>query len=96
MTYSIDVVVTEVIIDFDKYGGEYVKVALGYKLPSPFKPPIQRAPNIIIPQPPVEVYYKHALHVVIPRDQWKEQFNMWREYHLIVKDDGSVELKPKK
>jgi len=96
MTYSIDVVVTEVIIDFDKYGGEYVKVALGYKLPSPFKPPIQHAPNIIIPQPPVEVYYKHALHVLIPRDQWKEQFNMWREYHLIVKDDGSVELKPKK
>jgi len=27
VTYSIDVVVTEVIIDFDKYGGEYVKVA---------------------------------------------------------------------
>ena len=95
MTYSIDVVVTEVIIDFDKYGGEYVKVALAYKLPSPFKPPIQRI-NPMIPQPPVEVYYKHALHVLIPRDRWKEQFNMWREYHLIVKDDGSVELKPKR
>ena len=94
MTYSIDVVVTELVIDFDKYGGEYVKVAFAYRVPSPFKPP--KIVNPMMPQPPVEIYYKHALHVIIPKEKWNEQFNMWKEYHLIVKDDGTVELKPKR
>jgi len=92
MTYSIDVVVTEVIVDFDPYGGEYVKVAFGYKLPVPFRPP---KPSQPVPTPQV-VAYKHALHLFIPKDQWKAQYNLWQEFHLIVRDDGNIELKPKR
>jgi len=91
MTYSIDVVVTEVAANFDPYGGEYVKVTFGYKLPIPFKPP-RMITQIPMPQ---TIVYKHAMYVVVPKDRWKAQYDIWREFHLIVKDDGAVELRPK-
>lgn len=92
MTYSIDVVVTQVTADFDPFGGEYVRVTFGYKLPVPFRPP---KPTTQMPIQQV-IAYKHVLHLIIPKEQWKAQYNLWQEFHLIVKDDGNVELKPKR
>jgi len=87
-----DVVVIEISIDFDPFGGEYVKVSFGYRLPVPFRPP---QPTIRVPnQQPI--IYRIALRLFIPKEQWKAQYNLWQEYHLIVKDEGDVELKPKR
>jgi len=91
MTYSVDVVVVEIKADFDPYGGEYTQVSLGYRLPIPSPPEVER----VYPPAPKPVFYKHALHLFIPRDRWVGQFTMWQEYHLILKDDGTVELKRK-
>jgi len=91
LAYSIDVVVVEVKADFDPYGGEYTLVSFGYKLPIPLPPQVDK----IFPPPPKPIYYKHGLHVFIPREKWTGQYNMWEEYHLIVKDNGEVELKKK-
>jgi len=89
-TYSIDVVVINLKANFDSFGGEYVQVTLGYKVPIPFKPP-----NLQQQFPPRQpVFYNAAIHVIIPKDKWTGQFNMWQVFHLIVKDDGTVELKP--
>jgi len=91
LTYSIDVLVVEVKADFDPFGGEYTLVSLGYKLPIPLPPQVDKtfAPS------PKPTYYKHGLHVFIPREKWTGQYNMWQEYHVIVKDNGEVELKKK-
>jgi hypothetical protein len=91
LAYSIDVVVVEIKADFDPYGGEYTMVSFGYKLPIPLPPHVDK----VFPPPPKPIYYKHGLHVFIPREKWTGQYNMWEEYHLIVKDDGVVELKKK-
>jgi len=92
VTYSIDVVVTQVTVDFDPFGGEYVQVFFGYRLPVPFRPP-RPTTQMPVQQP---IAYKHALHLIIPKEHWKAQYNLWQEFHLIVKDDGNVELKPKR
>lgn len=92
MSFSVDVVVTEIKADFDMYGGEYTQIALGYKLPLPMPPRIEK----VFPPAPKPVYYKHALHLFIPRDRWTGQYTMWQEYHAIFKDDGMVQLKKKK
>ena len=92
MVFKTDVVVIEMGADFDPYGGEYTRVTLGYRLPIPFKPPSQ-------PQtfPPKKIItYKHALYVIIPKDQWYGQYTMWEQYELTVNDDGTIELKKKK
>lgn len=91
LTYSIDVVVVEVKADFDPFGGEYTLVSFGYKLPIPLPPQVDKT----FPSSPKPTYYKHGLHVFIPREKWTGQYNMWEEYHLIVKDNGEVELKKK-
>ena len=88
---SINVVVTELKADFDPFGGEYVQVTLAFKLPIPFKPPRPQTQYPPVRQP---VVYKHAIHVFIPRDKWTGQYTMWQEFHLIIRDDGAVELKP--
>ena len=91
MTFSIDVVVIEVKADFDPVANMYTEISFGYRIPVPSPP---QPPNTF-PQQPKPLLYKHAIKIIIPRDQWCNQFNMWEEYHLIVKDDGSVELKKK-
>ena len=91
MTYSIDVIVTEIKADFDPWGGEYTFVSFGYKLPIPM-PPTSGQP---LPPKPKPVAYKHALHVIIPREKWTGQYTMWQEFHAIFKDNGEVELKKK-
>jgi hypothetical protein len=83
-----DVTVTAVKSDFDPYGGEYTYVSFGYRTPVPVPP----QPSALGPQPK-QIMYKHALHVIVPRDKWVGQYNMWEQYHLIVKDDGLLELK---
>lgn len=91
LTYSIDVVIVEIKADFDPYGGEYTLVSFGYRLPIPLPPQYEKT----FPPQPKPIFYKHGLHVFIPRDKWTGQYNMWEEYHLIVKDDGVVEVKKK-
>ena len=90
MTFSIDVVVVEVKADFDPFGGMYTQVNFGVKLPVPSPPQTRQFP----PQPKPTAY-KHILHIMIPKEKWNGQFDMWGEYHIIVKDDGNVEIKRK-
>jgi hypothetical protein len=87
--FSTEVVVTEVKADFDPYGNEYTHISFGYKLPAPPLTEAQKA----YPAPAKPVAYKHAIHVIIPRDKWAGQYTMWQEFHLTVKDNGEVELK---
>jgi hypothetical protein len=91
MTYSVDVTVIEIKADFDPFGGEYVQVSLGYKIPLPRPPEIEK----VYPPVPKQILYKHALHLFIPKDQWTGQYTMWEEFHAVFKDDGTVELKKK-
>lgn len=90
-TYSIVVVVTEIKADFDPWGGEYTQITLGYRLPIPMPPQQQTLP----PQP-TPIAYKHALHLFLPRENWVGQYTMWQAFHATFRDDGTVELKPKK
>lgn len=89
MVFEHDVVVTEIKADFDLYGGEYTHISLGYRVPIPMPP--QPRPSTLPPQP-VPVMYKHALHIIIPRENWTGQYTMWQEFHVIVRDNGQVEL----
>lgn len=91
MTFSIDLVVIEIKADFDPYGGEYTHVSLGYKLPIPRPPEIEK----VYPPAPKPIAYKHALHIIIPREKWMGQYTMWQEFHAIFRDDGTIELKKK-
>ena len=91
MPMKLDVVVIEIKADFDPFGGEYTHISFGYRLPVPMPPEQARR----FPPPPRPVVYKHALHVIIPRDRWYGQYQMWQEFELIIKDDGGVELKKK-
>jgi hypothetical protein len=86
MPYSEETVVTEIKSDFDPFGGEYTQVSFGYRLPVPRPPEMQRMGV------PTQIYYKHALHVFIPRDQWVGQYTMWQRVKLVVQDDGRVEV----
>lgn len=90
MVYSINVVVTDIKADFDPWGGEYTQITLGYRLPIPMPPQQRQA----LPPKPIPVAYKHAVHIFIPRDSWVGQYTMWKEYHAVFRDDGTVELKP--
>lgn len=90
MPYSIEVTVIEIKPDFGPYGDEYVQVSFGYKLPVPVPPQPQSQQSIPQPTP---VFYKHALHLFLPKDQWRAQYTMWQSYILNVSDDGKVELK---
>jgi hypothetical protein len=81
--------VTEVKADFDPFGGEYTQVSFAYRIPIPTPPP---GVTVAGPQPKT-IAYKHALHLFIPKDKWLAQYNMWEQYHLIIKDDGGIELK---
>jgi hypothetical protein len=91
MTESIDVVVIQITPDWDPQGQAYTMVALGYEIPIP-RPPQADAQYPPAPRP---MMWRHALHVLIPREKWIGQFQMWQTFHLIIKDDGSVELKKK-
>jgi len=91
MTFSMDVVVSEITLDQDPSGTEYTRIAFGTKIPIP-RPLEADAQYPPVPKP---IYYKHYAHIFIPREKWTGQFSMWQEFHLIVKDDGSVELKKK-
>jgi hypothetical protein len=89
LAFSIDVVVLEMKPDFDPWGNEYIQVSLGYKQPVPFAPPQQ---PFLQPQPK-QISYKHALHIIIPKEEWKDQYSMFQQFRLIVNDDGTQELK---
>jgi len=89
MTFTISVIVIDITQDFDPQGNEYAKVVLGQKLPMPIPPDMPK----VYPPPPKPIAYKHYMHVMIPKEKWTGQFTMWKEYDLIVNDDGSTELK---
>jgi hypothetical protein len=81
-------VVTEIKADFDPWGGEYTYVSFGYRLPMPTLPTaVANAPL------PKQIAYKHAFHLIIPKEKWSSQYNMWDKFHLVVRDDGAVEVK---
>lgn len=86
MTYSEEGVVTEIKADFDLFGGEYTQVSFGYRLPVPRPPELQKMGA------PGQIYYKHVLHVFIPKDKWVGQYNMWQRVKILVQDDGKVEV----
>jgi hypothetical protein len=91
---SRDVIVLEIKADFDPMGGEYTQINLGFRIPIPVPMPPPEMERQLPPQPK-PVYYKHALHLFIPRDRWEGQYTMWEEYHLITKSNGELELKKK-
>lgn len=83
------VVVLEIKLDLDPYGREYTQVSLGYEIPSITPPQAEK----MFPPPPKPKMYKHALHIIIPKDHWIDQYHMWEEYTLTIKDNGELELK---
>ena len=89
MGFEIEVIVTQIKADFDPYGGEYTQISLGYRLPVPTPPEIEKT----YPPPPKPIVYKHALHIFVPREKWHGQYTMWQAFKLIVKDNGEIELK---
>jgi len=89
MVYEQDVVVTEIKADFDPYGGEYTHVSLAYRLPIPMPPSPTPQP---LPPLPTPVMYKHALHIIVPRENWTGQYTMWERLHITVDDDGQVRV----
>jgi len=90
VTFSVDAVVVEVKANFDMFGDAYTQVCLGYKLPIPMPPSTPQ-----FPPKPKPTAYKHVVQLFIPKEKWNGQFNMWEEYHVVVKDDGMVEVKKK-
>ena len=78
MIFEIDVTVLEIKADFDQFGNQVTMACLGYRLPK-FKSE--------------QEVWKHALHIIIPKEQWNDQYKMWETYHVTIGDDGSVELK---
>jgi hypothetical protein len=89
MVFEHDVIVTEVKADFDPYGGEYTHISLGYRVPVPMPPETQ--PQTLPPRPQ-PIMYKHAIHVIIPREEWTGQYTMWQEFHVKVNENGNVQL----
>ncbi len=89
MAYTVEVVVVEIKADFDPQGGEYTQVSFGYRLPIIMPPEIEK----MYPPPPKPVFYKHALHLFIPRDKWYGQYTMWQRFKLTITDDGKISLK---
>lgn len=92
MTFEQDVVVTEIKADFDPFGGEYTHISLGYRVPVPM-PPQTGGP---LPPQPTPVMYKHAIHIIIPRESWVGQYTMWEQIHIVVKDNGEVRITKKR
>ena len=88
-SFSIEVTVVEVKADFDPYGGEYTHIIFGYRLPEVYPPEVEK----IYPPLPKRTVYKHALHIIIPRDKWHGQYTMWQRYKLSVEDYGKIILK---
>jgi hypothetical protein len=89
LPYEVDATVIEITSDFDMYGGEYTRVTLGYRLPVPRPPEVEK----IYPPPPKPIVYKHVIHVFIPRDKWTGQYNLWQQCKVIIKDNGDIEVK---
>jgi hypothetical protein len=79
------VTVLELKPDFDPWGGAYVQVSFGYQIPTSSPQPGQPAP----------IAWKHAIHLFIPKERWKDQYKIFSEWHMITRDDNSIELKPK-
>jgi len=90
MSFSIDVVVVEVKADFAPFGSAYTQVNFAIKLPVPTPPQTRQ-----FPPRPKPTAYKHILHVMIPKDKWNGQYDMWEEYRMVLKDDGDLEVKRK-
>jgi hypothetical protein len=90
MPYEQEVFVTEIKADFDPFGGEYTQISLAYRLPIPMPPRSAQAQPL--PPRPNPVMYKHALHIMIPRDSWTGQYTMWDSLILRVEDTGEVRL----
>ena len=87
--YIQDGMVTEIKSDFDPWNREYTQISIGYRLPNPPAPPeLKNA----WPPPPVPVVYKHIVHLFIPKNEWRGQYQLWEKVRVIVNDDGSVEV----
>ena len=89
MAYEQEVFVTEIKADFDPYGGEYTQITLAYRLPIPMPP---QPPQAQLPPRPNPVMYKHAMHIIIPRESWTGQYTMWESLHLRIEDNGEVRI----
>jgi len=90
MVYDQEVIVTEIKADFDPYGGEYTQITLAYRLPIPMPP---RPPSAQpLPPRPQPVMYKHATHIILPRESWTGQYTMWESLRLRVEDNGEVRI----
>jgi hypothetical protein len=91
MSYTVDVVVTEIKADFaPPTSAEFVQVSFGYRLPVPMPP--QQPGQIQMGAP---VLYKHAMHLFIPKQNCLSQFTMWENCTITVSDEGEVQVKKK-
>jgi hypothetical protein len=75
--------------DSDQFTGEqYTMIILAIQSLIP-SPPAQAT----FPPMPKQMAWKHLLHIFIPHDKWNDQYRMWQDYDMIVKDTGEIELK---
>jgi hypothetical protein len=86
--FKIRVVVIGFQPDHDPVTGEeYTQVNLGVKIPIPSPPR-----EAIFPPPPKTMMWKHIIHLFVPTSKWVQQYSMWQEYDLEIKDNGEIEL----
>lgn len=92
MPYKVEVTVVTVRADFDPWGGEYTYVEFAWKLPLPNPQGLTEQPVVLGAQPK-NVAYKHVMHLIIPRENWVDQYHMWEKRTLLINDDGSIDFK---
>lgn len=81
-----DVTVIQIIPDLDPSNNLVgYNVALAYK--APMNPKAWGAPDIS------RTFFKHLIHVIIPKEEWHDQYKMGTDYHAIVNDVGEVSCK---
>ncbi len=86
MPYTIEAEVVEVKADFDPFGNAYVQVTFAYKLEAP-------ANQAVAGVPAQTAVYKHAMHLIVPKTEWRGQYNMWERVLISVSEDGTVQVK---
>jgi hypothetical protein len=85
------ITVCQLAMDSDGFGGDYVSIAIGYRLPTPR--PKGTPPNAIVQAPTL---WKWAIHLIIPKEQWMGQYAMFQEFDMEIKPNGDLILKEAK
>jgi hypothetical protein len=76
-------------VDNDPFTGlGYTSVQLGVESDVPAPPAAQNQYPPIVRVP----IFKHVLHIFVPTNEWRNQYNMWSQYDMTVEDDGQLRL----